>query len=163
MRLVIVPGSFDPMTRGHVDVVECAAKKYDRVIVAVMNNDQKSYCFTPEERLEIAKRSVAHLSNVQVLFDSGMLIDLYERLEACAVCKGYRNVEDLAYEKKMAQWNREHNPRFVTELIPASSEHSALSSTQVRAALETGTEISDMIHPSAIDYLLKSWEAKNES
>lgn len=162
MRLAIVPGSFDPMTCGHIDIVERVAKKYDRVIVAVMNNAQKHYCFTSEERLEIAKRSVAHLSNVQVLFDSGMLIDLYDRLGACAVCKGYRNDEDLAYEEEMAAWNKAHNPRFITELLPADGANSTLSSTQVREALEKGRDISEMVCPSAIDYLLKSWEAKNE-
>ena len=150
MSLAIVPGSFDPMTLGHLDVIEYAASHYKDVVVAVMINREKSYRFDQDARIEIARRTVAHLSNVRVIFDEGMLIDLFDRLGADAVCKGYRNETDYAYEVKMAEWTREHNPRFRTELIPAKAEHGTLSSTAVRLGMDEGSDLCGMVHPSVI-------------
>ena len=149
MKLAIVPGSFDPMTLGHLDLIRIAAQKYDRVVVAVMRNAEKQYLFDSSERLEIAKRTVSGLPNVEVIWDEGMLIDLYDRLGASAVCKGWRNESDLAYERQMAEWNRSHNPRFHTELIRADAERENVSSTEVRARLERGEDVSSLIHPNA--------------
>ncbi len=155
MKKAIVPGSFDPMTLGHLDLIKAAAGKYDQVVVAVMQNAEKQYLFDPSERLEIAKRTVAELPNVEVIADDGMLIDLYDRLGASAVCKGWRNQKDLAYENKMAEWNRAHNPRFVTELIQSKGKHAMLSSTEVRDALQKGKDLSASVHPRALSILLK--------
>ena len=116
-ELAILPGSFDPMTLGHLELVRRAAKDYARLVIAVMVNPEKETRFTPEERVEIARRTVAEFPQAEVLFDGGMLIDLYDRLGADAVVKGYRDRSDLAYERKMASWNREHNRRFRTVLI----------------------------------------------
>lgn len=158
MRLAIVPGSFDPMTLGHLDLIRVVARKYDRVVVAVMRNAEKQYLFDDAQRLEIAKRTVAELSNVEVIADDGMLIDLYDRLGACAVCKGWRNQTDLAYEEQMAEWNRAHNPRFVTELIRSDGTHATLSSTDVRNALKEGEDPSALVHPDALPILLKKFD-----
>jgi len=150
MSLAIVPGSFDPMTLGHLDVVRYAARHYDEVVVAVMINREKQYRFDTETRLEIARRTVAELSNVRVIFDDGMLIDLYDRLHADVVCKGWRNEADYAYEMNMAEWNREHNPRFRTELIRAEEVHKHLSSTAVRQMLDSGESMKDSVHPDVV-------------
>lgn len=163
MKIAIVPGSFDPMTLGHVDIVEYAAQKYDRVIVAVMNNEQKQYALLPNERLEVARLSVAHVASAEVIFDDGMLIELYDRVGACAVCKGYRDEADLSYEQRMAEWNAAHNPSFYTELIASDPAHASLSSTQVRECLQAGKDVTDLIHPNAREYLLKLWRSKNEA
>ncbi len=153
MRLAIVPGSFDPMTLGHLELVKQARARYDRVVVAIMNNAQKQYLFTTEERIEIAKRTISHLQGVEVLFDGGMLVDLYDRLQACAVCKGWRTQADLAYEKKMDEWNRAHNPRFVADFIPAEESYRDISSTEVRRRLETGESLHDLVHPQALSVI----------
>ena len=155
MRLAIVPGSFDPMTLGHLELIKIASQKYDEVVVAVMKNAEKQYLFTTEERVEIAKRTVAELSNVTVISDDGMLIDLYDRLGACAVFKGWRNQKDLAYETQMAEWNQAHNPRFVTELIPSSGTYAALSSTDVRRAMKENLDLSAFVHSDALPILLE--------
>ena len=155
MSLVIVPGSFDPMTLGHLEVIKVVAARYDEVVVAVMQNAAKTYLFTPEERVEIAKKTVAGLSNVRVIFDDGMLIDLYDRLGAVAVCKGVRNEVDLAYENKMAEWNHAHNPRFVTELIHAEDNYVGISSTDVRDAIAHKRDFVSLVHPSVIPMLLE--------
>lgn len=150
MSLAIVPGSFDPMTLGHLDVIRYAAAHYDEVVVALMINREKTYRFDTETRLEIARRTVKGLSNVRVIFDDGMLIDLFDRLQADAVCKGYRNATDYEYEMNMAKWNREHNPRFHTELIPAEESRATVSSTQVRNALRAGESVFELVHPDAL-------------
>lgn len=154
MSLAIVPGSFDPMTMGHLDLVVKAAKRYDEVVVAVMINAAKRYLFDMETRVEIARRTVAHLPNVRVISEKGLLIDLFDRLGADAVCKGWRNDRDYDYEVHMADWNREHNPRFRTELIRSRGEYSELSSTEVRGRLEAGEVPEGLVHPDALDLVL---------
>jgi len=154
MRLAIVPGSFDPMTLGHLDLVKNVAKRYDEVVVAVMINPAKRYCFDLETRVEIAKKTVEELGNVSVISDKGLLIDLYDRLGASAVCKGWRNEADYAYELKMADWNSAHNPNFRTELIHSGGKYSTLSSTEVRAALDAGKIPEGLVHPNALSLIL---------
>lgn len=154
MKIAIVPGSFDPMTLGHLDVVRYAAAHYDKVYVAVMVNREKKYEFSKEVRAEIARRTVAGIPNVEVIVDDGMLIDLYDRLSASAVCKGYRNQTDYDYEQTMAKWNAAHNPRFYTELIRADGKYQNVSSTEVRNALAKGAPIDSMVHPDAVSLIL---------
>lgn len=153
MSLAIVPGSFDPMTLGHVALIKRVAERYDEVVVAVMINADKNYLFDMETRVRIAERSVSELKNVRVIADSGMLIDLYDRLGADAVCKGVRNETDRAYEERMAAWNSAHNPRFCTELIAAESDYSTLSSTYVREMLEKGESLTGLVHPDAMSQI----------
>lgn len=155
MSLALVPGSFDPMTLGHLALIREAASRFDRLVVAVMVNPDKQTCFTPEERTEIARRTVASLPQVEVLFDSGMLIDLYDRLHADAVVKGYRNAEDLVYEQRMAEWNRAHNDRFRTVLIRSDPAMIGISSTEVRRRLNAGLEFSQLVHPNALPLILQ--------
>ena len=150
MTYAIVPGSFDPMTLGHFDLIARVATDYDRVTVAVMINDAKQYLFDMETRVAIAKATVRELENVDVVADSGMLIDLFDRLGADAVCKGFRNEEDLRYEREMAEWNHAHNPRFTTGLYRSTGEHSTLSSTEVRAMLDRGEDLGGVVHSNAI-------------
>ncbi len=154
MNLAIVPGSFDPMTMGHLDLVKKAAKRYDKVVVAVMINPAKRYCFDIKTRVEIAKRTVASIPNVSVISDKGLLIDLYDRLGAKAVIKGWRNDADYAYEIRMADWNRAHNARFRTEMIHSRGEHATLSSTEVRARLAAGEVPEGLVHPDALELVL---------
>ncbi len=154
MSLAIVPGSFDPMTMGHLDLVVKAAKRYDEVVVAVMINAAKRYLFDMETRVEIARRTVAHLPNVRVISEKGLLIDLFDRLSADTVCKGWRNEKDYDYELHMADWNREHNPRFRTELIRSRGEYAELSSTEVRNMLEGGEIPDNFVHPDALPLVL---------
>lgn len=156
MSLAIVPGSFDPMTLGHLALIRRVAERYDEVVVAVMINSAKRYLFDMETRVLIAGKTVADLANVRVIADEGMLIDLYDRLGADAVCKGYRNEVDYDYEMKMAEWNRAHNPRFHTELIPAEAGFEAHSSTCVRDKLAAGESLDGLVHPSASALILSA-------
>ena len=162
MSHAIIPGSFDPMTMGHLWLVEQVAAEFDRVTVAVMINESKQYCFDMQTRVAIAKKTVEALPNVQVISDRGMLIDLYDRLEADAVCKGWRNEVDLAYEQEMAAWNQEHNPRFCTKLYRSEGEYCSLSSTEVRGLLGDADLLKKTVHPNALPLILSALSARED-
>lgn len=153
MSLAIVPGSFDPMTLGHLELIKTAAKRYDEVVVAVMVNRSKRYMFDMETRVAIAEETVKELPNVRVIADSGMLIDLFDKLNADVVCKGWRNQHDYDYELHMADWNSAHNPRFRTEMIRAKSAVENISSSDVRRRLATGDPIEGIVHPD-VEHLI---------
>lgn len=162
--VALIPGSYDPITLGHVDIIERAARKFDKVIVAVMNNDSakhdktlssKTYMFDMEKRLELVKLSVSHIDSVEVISSSGMLIDLFDDIGADVIVKGVRTAADLEYEMKHAKWNKAHNPRVETLFLPASENLSAVSSTKVRELIEKNNldELCAILSPKVIDVL----------
>ena len=153
MKIAVVPGSFDPMTLGHVNIIERAAMLFDKVFVAVMINDKKQYMFTREERTEIARLSCAHIPNVEVIFDDGMLADLALRLDACAIVKGIRDEKDYLYEFEMAQYNARKNPAAQTVFLPCDEGAREISSTVVRARLLEGFDIADVVLSDAMEYI----------
>ena len=153
MNIAIVPGSFDPMTVGHINIIERAAKLFDKVYVAVMINNTKEYMFTREQRTEIARLSVEHLPNVEVIFDDGMLWELALRLDACAIVKGIRDYKDYQYEFEMAQYNYKKNPNAQTVFLPCDEGAREISSTAVRERLSRGEDISDVISKNALEYI----------
>ena len=152
-KIAIVPGSFDPMTLGHRTLVAEVAARYQTVYVAVMTNYDKKPFLESSVRCKIAELTLAGLPNVRVITDDGMLVDLFDRLGADAVCKGYRNQADLAYEKVQDEWNHAHNPRFVTELIPAKPGTEEISSTLVRDCLQKGMPLEGLVTAGAIPLL----------
>ena len=153
MKIAVVPGSFDPMTTGHINIIERAATLFDKVFVAVMINNKKEYMFSPEERTEIARLSTEHIENVEVIFDDGMLADLADRLDACAIVKGIRDEKDYQYEFEMAQFNAERNPRAQTVFLPCDEGAREISSTAVRTKLCDGIDISDIVSQKAMKYI----------
>ena len=153
MNIAIVPGSFDPMTVGHINIIERAAKLFDKVYVAVMINNTKEYMFTREQRTEIARLSVEHLSNVEVIFDDGMLWELALHLDANVIVKGIRDYKDYQYEFEMAQFNFKKNPNAQTVFFPCDEGAREISSTAVRDRIAHGKDISDIISKNAIKYI----------
>ena len=161
----IVPGSFDPITLGHVNIVERAAKMFDKVYVVVMNNDSakydktlmsKTYFFTPESRLELVKLSIAHIDNAEAIYFDGMLIDACDNLDAYAVVRGIRDAKDLEYELIHAKWNREHNDKIEAFFMPADPSFDNISSSMVKKKIQDGSsleELSGALHPKAIEFL----------
>ena len=154
-RIAIVPGSFDPITYGHIDIVKRASAMYDKVYLAVMINSEKRYMFSLEERTELAKTAVADIPNVSVISSEGMLWSLALELGACAIVKGVRNEVDRAYEEKMAKFNFEHNPNAQTVLLTAADGLEAVSSTVVRDALASGKDLRGLLPDSVVEELLK--------
>ena len=138
MSHALIPGSFDPMTLGHLNIVKRACTEYDKVTVAVMINESKKYAHTIEERAEMARLTVAGLPQVEVVVDRGMLVDLFDRIGADAIVKGVRNEKDRLYEEEMAKFNLAGNPRAQTVFYEADPAWGDLSSTLVREMLKKG-------------------------
>ncbi len=133
MTTAIYPGSFDPVTLGHIDIIERAAKCFDRLYVCVMvNADKKSPMFTPEERMEFVKTAVEHLDNVQAEAWSGLLTDYAQQKNATVLVKGARNVCDFDMEYQMSLINRGIKPDLETVILPASAEYIHFSSSMAR-------------------------------
>ena len=154
-RIAIVPGSFDPITLGHLDVIDRAAKDYDLVYVAVMINAQKTYMFSLEQRKRIAEAAVGARTNVKVISSEGMLWELAKRLGACAIVKGVRNEVDRAYEESMAEFNTAHYPAAPTVLLPATQKHLEISSTFVREKILAREDLSALLPSEAIAEISK--------
>ena len=154
-RIAVVPGSFDPITNGHIDVIRRATELYDKVFVAVMINDQKKYRFTLEEREAIARAALEGLEQVEVISSRGWLWELAKDIGACAIVKGYRNETDLEYEQKMAEFNKEHNPDAETVLLKASDGLETLSSTVVRERMLNDEQIDGLLPEKAIELIKK--------
>ena len=133
MNIAIYPGSFDPITLGHLDIIRRAAACFDKVYVCVMVNcEKKQPMFTPERRLELIRHSVAHISNVEVENWSGLLADYVRAKNAHILVKGVRNCADFELENQMARINQGICPGLETLLLPASAEFEHFSSTMVR-------------------------------
>ncbi len=148
--IAIVPGSFDPITNGHIDILRRAAQMYEKVYLAVMINSEKKYRFTLEQRRRIALAAAADIEGVEVISSDGYLWKLAEEIGACAIVKGVRNETDREYELKMAEYNAERNPRAQTVLLETSPELAHISSTLVRERLECGGDISELLPKGAI-------------
>ena len=162
MSTALIPGSFDPITLGHLDVITRASARFERVVVAVMTNDMrkyvqnalvKQYMFDQEERTALARAACAHLPNVEVISAGGMLIDLFDRVGADWIIKGVRSAADFEYEQKHALYNRAHNPRAETLYMPADPAFDGLSSTLVRERIRKGESLSGYLPEAVIRWL----------
>lgn len=153
MRIALVPGSYDPITLGHLDVIKRALTQFDEVVVAVMNNAQKTYLFDMEARAEMVRLATSELFGVRVVADSGMLVDLFDRVGATAIVKGVRNDRDLAYEEEMAAYNLSKNPLAKTVFLSASEGLAEVSSTRARESLLAGTVPRGLLPERVADYL----------
>lgn len=162
-RTAIVPGSFDPITVGHIDIVKRAAQMYETVYLAVMINSQKEYLFSLEERKQIAQKAFENYENIEVISSEGMLWKLAYDLKAEAIVKGYRNETDYEYEMKMAEFNRAHNPDAKTILLECSDGLCDVSSTEVRKRILQGKALDDMLPEEVAQLVYKYIERKNIS
>lgn len=146
MRTAIYPGSFDPITLGHLNLIKRAASCFDKLIVCVMSNREKTRgLFTPEERVEMIRRVVGKLSNVEVDSSSGLLAEYARERHACAVVRGLRAVSDYEKEVQMALINRKLNPRLDTLFLPSSAKYTYLSSSAVKELAAYGADLSDFL------------------
>lgn len=145
MRVAIYPGSFDPPTFGHLDVVERAARLFDRLIVAVGRNRGKSGFLTVDERIDALVKSVRHLPNVQVESFDGLLIEFARSQGASALIRGLRAISDFEYEFQMAMINRRLSQEIESVFLMTNWEHSYLSSSIVREVATLGGDIAEMV------------------
>lgn len=145
IRRAIYPGSFDPVTNGHLDVIERARKLFDKVIVAVAYNDQKQPLFTLDERLGFLKGTVGQLPNVEIAPLKGLLVDFAVAREATAVVRGLRAVSDFEFEFQMALMNRKLEAEVETIFLMPKEEYSYLSSRIVKEIARLGGNVSDFL------------------
>ncbi len=138
MKIAVCPGSFDPATNGHIDIIERSAKLFDKVIVAVSNNPSKQPLFSIEERVEILKKTCGSIENVEIDSFSGLLIEYAKSKNADAIVKGLRAVSDFEYELQMALMNKKLNSEIETVFIMTSSKYSYLSSSLVKEVARLG-------------------------
>ena len=149
--IAVCPGSFDPVTKGHLDIIARSSKMFEKVIVVVMSNAKKinSTSFTIEERMEMIRRATAELPNVEVDHSEGLLAEYAAEKNAAAIVKGLRAVTDFEYEFQMALANKKLNPDVETVFLTTSAEHMYLSSSMVKQIASMGGDISDFV-PEAI-------------
>jgi pantetheine-phosphate adenylyltransferase len=161
MTIAVCPGSFDPVTLGHIDVIKRARQLFDKVIVVVMINTTKNPAFSVEERVNFLKKVTEEFDNVEIDTYSGLLADYAALKNATAVVKGLRVMSDFEYEFQMALTNMVLNPKMETIFLPASIECMFLSSSMVREVARHGRDISKFV-PAAIlnDIVLKLCENK---
>lgn len=145
-RTAICPGSFDPITVGHIDIITRAAAMFDKIIVVVMKNPNKSTgAFTPEERKKLILKTVGNISNVEVDIYDGLLADYAKFKNACAIIKGLRAMSDFENEFQMALTNKKLNPKIETVFLTTSAENMYLSSSMVKQIASMGGDISDFV------------------
>lgn len=145
MRIAVCPGSFDPITQGHLDIVRRAAKLFDKVIVVVVINPDKRPVFTAEERRNLIEKSVCFMENVEVATHKGLLVEYVKKVNACAIVKGLRAVSDFEYEFQMAMTNRKLMPTVETVFLNTSPNNMFLSSSLVKQVAKFGGDISEFV------------------
>lgn len=156
MKTVICPGSFDPVTNGHLDIIRRSSKLFDKVIVVVMKNPSKTnFCFTYEERADLIKRCIKDYPNVLVDTYEGLLAEYAKEKGAVAVVKGLRAVSDFEYEFQQAQMNKKLNENLETVFINTRVENLYLSSSAVKQICELGGDISDFVPHEIRDDIVK--------
>ncbi len=154
-KTVVCPGSFDPVTVGHLDIIKRASNMFDSVKVVVMTNAAKSPTFTAQERVEMLKRSTQGLPNVTVDSYDGLLAVYAEKVGAAAIVKGLRAVSDFEYEFQMALTNKKLNPNVETVFLTTSAKNLYLSSSIVRQIGEMGGDIRDFVPAPIHNFIIK--------
>ena len=145
MRTAIYPGSFDPLTNGHLDVVQRAAKLFDRVIVAVAKNEGKNPLFTLKERLALVKKAIAHLPNVEADSFDGLLVEYVVSRQAQAIVRGLRAVSDFEFEFQLALMNRKLNENIETIFMMPKDTYTFLSSRIVKEIARLGGDVGGFV------------------
>lgn len=159
MTAVVYPGTFDPITNGHIDLVERAARLFDRVVVAIAHSEKKQPLFDLQERTELCSSALAHIGNIEILPFTGLLVDFVESCNTHVVLRGLRAVSDFEYEFQMANMNRAQNPHFESVFLTPSDHLSYISATLVREIASLGGDITAFVHPSVARALQEKFSA----
>jgi pantetheine-phosphate adenylyltransferase len=152
--LAVYPGSFDPPTNGHLDIIERSSRVFSRVIVAVAVNLRKNAFFSPAERVRMLKRLTSTMGNVEVTSFRGLLVDFARAQEAHILVRGIRAISDFEYEYQMAHMNRKLDQEIDTVIMMTGERHSAISSNIVKEIAQFGGKIDDLVPPLVRDILL---------
>lgn len=155
MRKAICPGSFDPVTNGHIDIIRRASKVVDHLIVAVLDNPRKKGLFTFEERMKMLKSVTGDYRNIEIDSFRGLLVDYARQREACIIIKGLRAISDFEFEFQMALINNKLDPRLETLFMMTSSKYAYLSSSIVKEVACFGGNIRAMVPEEVHDFIIE--------
>lgn len=157
MRKAIYPGSFDPVTRGHLDIIARAAKAADILIVAVLNNGAKNSLFSVEERVKMLEEETKDIPNIEIRSFNGLLVDFARQCDAHIVVRGLRAITDFEYELQMAQTNRILDHSIDTFFLTADLEYAYLSSSTVKEVARFGGDISAFVTPTVAERVMEKY------
>lgn len=157
MKLAICPGTFDPVTNGHLDVIMRAAKHFEKVVVAVAKNPEKAPLFDAEERVTMLEECLADKDNIEVIDFDSLLVDLAHEYGSCAIIKGLRAMSDFEFEFQMAQFNRQMDEQIETFFVMASPEYTYLSSSGIKEVASYGGHLRYLVPKSVETRLLKKF------
>lgn len=160
MQIAVCPGSFDPITSGHLDIIERASRAFDKLVIGVFQNPKKSPAFSTDERRAMIRDSVSHLPNVEVHPFDELLVDFAKHYEATVIVKGLRAISDFEYEFQMAQLNRALSEDVETMFMMAAPEYSFLSSSGVKEIASFGGSISGLV-PRVVEDMVQKRLARN--
>ncbi len=156
MTTIIYPGTFDPITLGHINLIERASKLFGKVVVSIASSQKKSPLFTLDERLDLCRNVLSHLDNIEVVGFSGLIVDLMKDNGAHAVLRGVRSMTDFDYEFQMANMNQAMLPDFETIFLTPHREYSFISSSLIREIAAMRGDVTTFVHP----YVLNALKAK---
>jgi len=158
-KIAICPGSFDPITYGHLDIIQRGAKVFDEVFVGVLHNSAKKSLFTLEERVNLIEEATAHIPNVKVESFQGLTVDYAKSKNACAMIRGLRAVTDFEYEMQITSMNRVLDDGIETFFIMTNNQYSFLSSSIVKEVAKYGGNISELVPKSVQEALLRKMQS----
>ena len=160
MKTAIYPGSFDPVTLGHYDIIERSSKIFDKLIVGVLNNSAKSPLFSVEERVNMLKDVTSHFPNVEVQSFAGLLIDFVRSNDANVIVRGLRTITDFEYELQLAQMNRVIAPEIDTLFLTTNLKYAYLSSSMAKEVAMYGGDISSFLSPEIAEKVREKYAAQ---
>lgn len=161
MRIAVYPGSFDPITNGHLDIIERASKIFDKVIVGVLNNKNKKPKFTSDERVMLIKKVTSHLGNVETASFDGLLVDFARQHGARVIIKGLRTVNDFEYEFQMALLNKTLDNDCETMFMMTNSKYSYISSSMVNELAGYKGDLAGLVPSEIIQYINEKYKHGN--
>ena len=153
MTTIVYPGTFDPITNGHTDLVERAAKLFDKVVIGVAYSEKKQPLLDTDKRVALCRQVLAHVTNVEVVTFSGLLVDFVTVCGSNVVLRGLRAVSDFDYEFQLANMNRAMNPDFESVFLTPADHLSYISSTLVREIASMGGDVDKFVHPAVAQAL----------
>ncbi|GAX08388.1 MAG TPA: pantetheine-phosphate adenylyltransferase [Lactobacillus sp.] len=153
MTIAVYPGSFDPLTLGHLNIIERASKLFDQVIVTVGINISKSMLFTPEERVALIQQSIAHLPNVTVQAEDGLTVQFVKKVGASVIVRGLRDLRDLSYESDIANMNHYLDDSIESIFLVTDPKYSFISSSLLKEVLHFKGDISELVPPAVAQAL----------
>lgn len=162
MRAAIYPGSFDPITLGHLDVIKRSSKLVDKLIVGVLNNNTKSPLFSVDERVNMLKEVTKGLNNVEIISFSGLLVDFAISHNIHIIVRGLRAITDFEFELQMAQTNRILHPDIDTIFLTTNLKYAYLSSSTVKEVAKFGGDLSNFVPEYVVDKIYEKYKKNNE-